>query len=135
MTNEWIKNTGKQPVEDDVLVDVMFANGNEFVMCPAQVWRWHLAITNCDITHWRIHNAKPSLTEALQKSIDKDFSDKPIDYFKQPETKPVKILVKKRSAESIVADIFNELSENSLTENDVCRILALYNVVREIKGE
>ena len=133
MTNEWIKNTGEQPVEDDVLVDVMMDGEahEEEQGYRACTWRWNF-IGECDITYWRLHKAKPSLTEALQKAIDKDFADKPVDYFKQPETKP---FVKKRSAGKIVADIFNELSENSLTENDICRILALHNVVREIKVE
>lgn len=52
----WIVNEGKQPVEDDVLVDVMIDNipRNDWNNNPANIWQWWFDV-DANITHWRLH--------------------------------------------------------------------------------
>lgn len=50
----WIPNTGVQPVEDGVLVDTLFAGGEEgFAESATTLW-WGLGDKDVSITHWRL---------------------------------------------------------------------------------
>ncbi len=51
--SKWIKNTGVQPVADDVLVDVKFDEGDVVLKQVAHGWIWEIDI-ECSISHWRL---------------------------------------------------------------------------------
>ena len=55
----WIPNTGVQPVEGWVSVDVLFRCGKSSICSTANEWKWEFnRIDQCDsdydITHWRL---------------------------------------------------------------------------------
>ena len=55
---DWHDNEGVQPVDDEVLVDVMFFNETKsYQSKPANIWLWSVeSKTNIDIKKWRIHS-------------------------------------------------------------------------------
>jgi len=70
--DEWIENTGKMPVESDILVDTKWDDdaGNE-LGDPANMWNWS---EGAGITHWRLH--KP----------DSEWFSEPKTNYVKPET-------------------------------------------------
>ena len=55
---DWHDNEGVQPVDDEVLVDVMFFNETKSYQSKhANIWLWSVeSKTNTDIKKWRIHS-------------------------------------------------------------------------------
>jgi len=53
----WIKNTGKQPVFLDTLVDVKFAEEDIDYGRPAKEWWWEGTAGTGSIVEWRLHGA------------------------------------------------------------------------------
>lgn len=55
---DWHDNEGVQPVDDEVLVDVMFFNETEsYQENPASIWGWSVeSKTSSEIKKWRIHS-------------------------------------------------------------------------------
>lgn len=49
----WIENTGKQPVDDNILVDVRIGDGSIYEDTPADEWGWSRCGGTYEITHWR----------------------------------------------------------------------------------
>ena len=58
--NPWIENTGEQPVDDDVVIDVMYYSGNidQASLAESCSWRLPEGGNTCGrILKWRLHNA------------------------------------------------------------------------------
>ena len=55
---DWHDNEGVQPVDDDVLIDVMFFNETKSYQAnPASIWGWSVENkTSLNIKKWRIHS-------------------------------------------------------------------------------
>ena len=55
---DWHDNEGVQPVDDEVLVDVMFFNETKsYQSKPANIWLWSVeSKTSSEIKKWRIHS-------------------------------------------------------------------------------
>ena len=66
---DWHDNEGVQPVDDEVLVDVMFFNETKsYQSKPANIWLWSVeSKTNIDIKKWRIHSKTNTDTPPAQQ--------------------------------------------------------------------
>ena len=54
---DWHDNEGVQPVDDEVLVDVMFFNETKSYQAAANIWVWSVeSKTSSEIKKWRIHS-------------------------------------------------------------------------------
>lgn len=49
----WLPNFGECPVEDDIVVDIMFKNGSNSVRNLAGYWDWGFTGSGYDIIAWR----------------------------------------------------------------------------------
>jgi hypothetical protein len=73
----WIEHTtGKQPVADDVMVDVRFRDGGEIATLTAEEWVWEQGLdSSAQITHYRIVEDKQESEESFKEFFDKDCLD------------------------------------------------------------
>lgn len=71
--SEWIENTGTQPVDSDVLVDVKFSDdGIEDINegSAAGEWWWDGTSGIGSIIEWRLHGATPECESSIAHEID-----------------------------------------------------------------
>ena len=70
---DWHDNEGVQPVDDEVLVDVMFFNETESYQAdPASIWGWRVdRKSSSEIEKWRIHSDdKESRISEKEKALE-----------------------------------------------------------------
>ena len=70
---DWHDNEGVQPVDDDVLIDVMFFNETKsYQSKPANIWVWRIARKiSSEIKKWRIHSdEKESQIDEKETSLE-----------------------------------------------------------------
>ena len=70
---DWHDNEGVQPVDDEVLVDIMFFNDTESYQAdPASIWVWRVdRKSSSEIEKWRIHSDdKESRISEKEKALE-----------------------------------------------------------------
>lgn len=70
---DWHDNEGVQPVDDEVLVDVMFFNETKsYQSKPANIWGWSVeSKTSSEIKKWRVHSdEKESQISEKEKKLE-----------------------------------------------------------------
>lgn len=88
MTKQWITNTGVQPVDDDVMVEVDFGGRVSEVKCQAGDWNWGLTKNTCPIKSYRIIeepkqewiNGIPPVGEECEWSDERVIYWRPVTY-------------------------------------------------------
>lgn len=74
---KWQKNTGVQPVADDVRVEVKFRGGSKDID-TAGVYLWRDICADCYITHWRLaiplkqYEYDSQLFKSLEKALGQE---------------------------------------------------------------
>ena len=73
---DWHENVGVQPVEDNVIVDVILMDNSNHGMFKSQNLRWKRISTISDILKWRVHSdAKEFPSEARIDAIGQNGGD------------------------------------------------------------
>jgi len=154
---DWTENKGYCPVEDDVLVDVRFADGEDCIAQIAGNQLWVESLEIWDITHWRLHKVEQPIKEeesfkGLENAYDEyepEGSPMPAELFtpainympgdkviyKYPETSyvPPENIPVKRSKHSIAAEVYELITGKSLTEDDVSDIVAVLQLIERME--
>ena len=156
--SEWIKNTGVQPVADDVLVDVKWSYDMKTYDEDAAYWDWSLDNPDA-VKYWRLSPVPakeaedPLVKEETFVGLEEAYNNNQVSFDLWKDAPKISDLLSKdckislgdvavarKTDEQIIADILTTLNRSRYTQNvytaeEVEAVMLVARVVKDLRGD